>query len=158
MPEATQKNAEGGAPATDQGVPRWEHFDHDADIGVRGVGATEEEAFAQAALALTGVVTDPERVRQTRFVEIDCEAPDDEVLLVDWLNALVTEMACRGMLFGAFEVHIEHGRLRAVAHGEPVDESRHEPGVEIKGATFTALKVGRENANGPWIVQCVVDV
>jgi SHS2 domain-containing protein len=38
---------------------RWEHYEHDADIGVRGYGATRAQAFEQAALALTAVVTDP---------------------------------------------------------------------------------------------------
>jgi len=34
---------------------RWEHFSHEADIGVRGIGITKEQAFEQAALAMTGV-------------------------------------------------------------------------------------------------------
>lgn len=34
---------------------RWEHFEHGADIGIRGVGSTKAEAFAQAAMALTGL-------------------------------------------------------------------------------------------------------
>ena len=28
---------------------RWEHFPHDADVGVRGWGTTAAEAFEQAA-------------------------------------------------------------------------------------------------------------
>ena len=41
-----------GAPIRAAGVnvPSWEHFAHDADIGIRGWGATPAEAFAQAAL------------------------------------------------------------------------------------------------------------
>ncbi|MEW6707626.1 MAG: hypothetical protein AB1430_22500 [Pseudomonadota bacterium] len=27
----------------------WEHFEHGADIGVRGIGATKSRAFVQAA-------------------------------------------------------------------------------------------------------------
>ena len=68
-------------------VPRWEHYPHEADIGVRGIGATREQAFEQAALALTAVVTDPAGVAAHEALAIDCEAPDDELLLVDWLNA-----------------------------------------------------------------------
>ena len=41
---------------------RWEHFSHDADIGVAGIGASKEEAFAQAAVALSAVITEPVRV------------------------------------------------------------------------------------------------
>lgn len=43
----------------------WEHFEHGADIGVRGIGATKASAFEQAALALTGVITDPQHVAAT---------------------------------------------------------------------------------------------
>ena len=135
----------------------WEHFEHGADIGIRGTGPTREAAFEQAALALTAVLTDPAGVRAATPVEVACEAPDDELLLVDWLNALVFEMATRRMLFGAFAVTIDGSRLRATAWGEKVDPGRHEPAVEVKGATYTALRVARQ-AGGDWIAQCVVDV
>ena len=45
----------------------------------------------------------------------------------------------------------------ATAQGEPVSVSRHRPAVEVKGATFTALRVGR-NEDGQWVAQTVVDV
>jgi tRNA nucleotidyltransferase (CCA-adding enzyme) len=138
------------------GGVRWEHFPHEADIGVIGVGPTRDEAFRQAALALTAIITDPARVRPLEAVQIACEAPSDELLLVEWLDAIVYEMAVRRMLFGDFTVEIRDGRLSAVARGEPVDVERHEPAVEIKGATLTALEVAREA--GGWRVRCVVDV
>ncbi len=135
----------------------WEHFRHEADIGVRGIGATKEEAFAEAAVAMTAVVTDPAGVRPRDSVPIQCEAPDDELLLVDWLNALIYEMAVRHYLFSRFEVAIGGGRLDATAWGEPVDVARHRPAVEVKGATYTELAV-RRLPDGRWLAQCVVDV
>jgi len=125
-------------------------------MGVRGVGRTREEAFAQAALALTAVVTDPARVRGVEPVAVTASAPDDELLLVDWLNALIYEMATRRLLFSRFEVRITDHRLEARAWGEPVVDERHRPAVEVKGATYTALRVAHEG--GVWIAQCIVDV
>jgi SHS2 domain-containing protein len=139
------------------GSNAWEHFSHGADIGVRGIGSSKAAAFEQAALALTGVITDLQSVRSEIPVRINCEAPADDLLLVDWLNALVYEMATRRMLFGSFAVTIEGSRLRATAWGEAVDRIRHEPAVEVKGATHTALRVERQ-ADGHWLAQCVVDV
>jgi len=136
---------------------RWEHFPHGADIGVRGIGASMEEAFAQAATALTAVITEPENVSASEEVEIECEAPDDEFLLVDWLNALIYEMATRGMLWSRFEVTVDGSRLHGRAWGEKVDTSRHHPAVEVKGATYTELHVKKEE-DGTWSAQCVVDV
>ncbi len=125
-------------------------------MGVRGIGPTRESAFGQAALALTAVVTDPETVAPQEAVRIECDAPDDEILLADWLNRLISEMAIRKMLFSRFEVRLEDHRLRGTAWGEPIDRERHHPAVEIKGATYTCLRVACEN--GEWTAQTVVDV
>lgn len=138
-------------------TPGWEHLPHGADIGVRGFGPTLESAFEQAAIALTAVVTDPAKVSARESVNVSCSAGDPELLLVEWLNALVFEMATRRMLFGRFEVKIAGSRLDATAWGEPIDIPRHQPAAEVKGATYTALKVGRET-NGRWVAQCIVDV
>jgi len=135
----------------------WEHFAHDADIGVRGIGASKEEAFEQAAVALTAVIADLHTVVPSEVVEVTCEAPDDELLFVDWLNALVYEMATRRMLFSRFEVHIRSPHLHATVWGEAIDVARHQPAVEVKGATYTNLLV-TQAPDGTWLAQCVVDV
>jgi protein archease len=136
---------------------RWEHFAHEADMGVRGFGESKAEAFEQAALAMTAVITDLEKLKPNEVIDINCEAPDDELLFVDWLNALVYEMSTRNMLFSRFEVHIEGQKLTGKAWGEKVDVVRHQPAVEVKGATYTALKVSQDRV-GNWLAQCIVDV
>ncbi len=136
---------------------RWEHFPHQADIGVRGVGPSVEAAFCQAAIALTAAVTDPDSVEPKTPVAITANAADSDDLLYDWLNALVFEMATRGMLFSRFDVEIDGGRLIATAWGEPVSVERHRPAVEVKGATYTELRVF-ETDSGDWVAECIIDV
>lgn len=143
-------------PPEEQYRRNWHHFEHGADVGVRGCGPSLEAAFAEAARALAAIVVDPDTVRPEVAVPISCTAPDRDILLVDWLNAVIYEMAAREMVFGRFDVHIKDNRLKATARGEGIDRARHELGPEVKGASFTALKVSREG-NG-WIAQCVVDV
>jgi SHS2 domain-containing protein len=184
----------------------WEHFPHAADMGVRGYGVSPAEAFEQAALALTAIVTDPAGVRPQRSVAFRCEAAELELLFYDFLNELVYRMAVEGLLFGRYAVRIEESRLEpgsesrlkpgsesrlkpgsesrlkpgsesrlkpgsesrlkpllqgwrlvAEAWGEPVDVARHQPVVEIKGATFTELAVRRQD-DGRWLAQCVLDI
>jgi tRNA nucleotidyltransferase (CCA-adding enzyme) len=135
----------------------WEHFPHQADMGVRGIGPTKEAAFEGAALALTAVITVLAGVIPKEPVTVACAAPDDELLLVDWLNALVYEMATRNMLFSRFEVHFNDHSLQATAWGEPVEVARHQPAVEVKGATYTELSV-KQDEQRRWIAQCIVDV
>ncbi len=138
-------------------VLRWEHFPHDADMGVRGFGQDTGEAFAAAALALTAILCDPAGIAPLKRIDIRCEAPDIELLLADWLNALIYEMAVRSMVFSRFEVRLDGNALSASAWGEPMDRARHQPAAEVKGATYTELRVFRR-LDGDWVAQCVVDV
>lgn len=125
-------------------------------MGVRGQGETLAQAFEQAALAMSAIITDPSRVQALESVSIRCHETDPELLLVDWLNAIIYEIATRHMLFGRFHVKIDAHGLKARIQGEAIDPGRHQPSVEVKGATFTELAVYRQA--GEWIAQCVVDV
>jgi tRNA nucleotidyltransferase (CCA-adding enzyme) len=145
------------APGTPEKASQAELFAHGADVGVRGIGPTREAAFEQAAVALTMAVTDPAEIVPRSVVDIACEAPDDDLLLVDWLNALIYEMAVRHWVFSSFDVSISGQRLKARAWGESIDQTRHRLAAEPKGATFTELKVATR-ADGAWLAQCVVDV
>ena len=136
---------------------RWEHFSHPADIGIRGFGPTREEAFAQAALALTAVIADLEKVRPREAVDIVCREDDDEMLFMNWLGSLLYEMGTRNMLFSRFEVERVESGVRARAWGEPVDAGKHKPAVEVKAATYAGLKVAKDS-DGNWLAQCIVDV
>jgi len=135
----------------------WEHFPHEADMGIRGIAPSPEQAFAQAAMALTAVITDPATVKPRDTVTITAADPDRELLFVDFLNAVILEMARRHMLFSRFHVTLSDGSLTATAQGETVNIVRHQPAVEIKGATYTGLAVKRLD-DGRWLAQCVVDV
>jgi len=135
----------------------WEHFSHGSDIGVRGIGSSVEEAFEQAALALTAVVANVATIEQREIVEVRCDAPDLELLLVSWLNAIIYEMAVRRMLFSKFRIALAGYSLTGALAGERVDPERHQVAVEAKGATVTALRVAC-NPDGQWLAQCVIDV
>lgn len=138
-------------------TPHWEHFEHEADIGIRGIAPTLEQAFEQAAIAMTAVVTPLDSVSTSKVISIHCEAPDTELLLVSWLNELIYEMSANGLVFNNYEVVIDDDTLSAIAYGEAVDRQKHQPAVEIKGATFTELRVYQQ-ADDAWVAQCVVDV
>ena len=136
---------------------RWEHYPHQADIGVRGIGATKGEAFEQAALALTAVVAEIETVEPDQPFEITCEAESDELLLVEWLSRIVYEMSARRMLFSRFDIFVGERHLKARIWGEAIDAEKHRPAVEVKAVTYYDLSV-RQSPNGEWLAQCVVDV
>ncbi len=134
----------------------WEHFQHQADIGVRGIGNSLAEAFEQAAQALMAVITAAPITAAKEF-SVTCAAADPELLLADWLNQLIYLVATEQMLFSRFAVTILHNRLTAVIAGEHIDRQRHSPAVEIKAATYSELCVA-QTVDGRWLAQCVVDV
>ncbi len=135
----------------------YETFEHGADIGIRGIGKTLEEAFVNAAKALFSlIVVNLEDVRPVRRVEIKAAGESLEELFLDWLNQLLAQAGMENLVFSEFACEIKDLALSGWAAGEPIDESRHELGEEVKGATYTMLKV--EKKGDFWVAQCVVDV
>jgi len=134
----------------------YETFEHEADIGIRGFGNTVEEAFENAAIALYSVMVNIGTVQTKRDVPVIASAPDRELLFIEWLNALLALSDIERMVFSKFEVKIEEGTLTGRAWGEALDRIRHEPRVEIKGASYHLLSVAEKG--GRYTAQCVVDV
>lgn len=139
-----------------RGQIQYETFEHEADIGIRGFGATPEEAFANAAVALYSVMVDITLVEHKEFRGVNVTADDQEQLLVEWLNTLLAVSDIERMVFSRFEVRIEGDRLAGTAWGEQLERDRHHAHVEVKGATYHQLCVREEN--GRYVAQCVVDV
>ncbi len=135
---------------------KYESFEHQADIGIRGFGASCEEAFSNAAAAMYAVMVDLDRVEQRELRTVRVIAEDRELLLVEWLNALLAVSDIERMVFSRFETKIEGSMLSGRAWGERLDRAKHEPKVEVKGATYHLLKVVEEE--GRYVAQCVVDV
>ncbi len=137
-------------------IINYETFEHEADIGIRGRGKSMEEAFENAALALYSVIINIERVKPEEKRLVSVSAPDQELLLVEWLNALLSLSDIERLVFSKFEVKISGTRLTGTAWGETLDRTRHEPGVEVKGATYYMLNVKQKD--GVYTAECVVDV
>ena len=135
----------------------WEHFSHPADMGIRGLGTTRQEAYMQAALALTALTVDLETIEPRTCVTVTCTEADPELLLVAWLNAVLFEMATRYMVFCRFNVDLGPEGLNAELWGEALDPAKHHPSTEVKAATYAALRVEQEQT-GQWVAQCIVDM
>jgi SHS2 domain-containing protein len=134
----------------------YETFEHGADIGIRGFGQTMAEAFENTAIALYSVMVNIPAVEASEKRSVTVSAPDNELLLIEWLNALLSLSDIEHMVFSKFKVKMEGASLTGTAWGEKLDQERHEPNVEIKGATYYMLKV--TEADGRFVAQCVVDV
>ena len=131
------------------------YFEHGADMGIVGRGAQIEQAFEQAAMAVFALMTRLDDVQPQQSVAIEFEEADAELALVTWLNRLLGEARSRALVFGRFQLRRKGTRWTGTAAGEPWREGL-ERGVEVKGATLTALSVTQQD--GIWEAHCVVDV
>ena len=131
------------------------YFEHDADMGIIGWGATVEQAFEAAAEAVFGIVTNLDSVESSSVVMIEFEESDPEFALVTWLNLLLGKARELGMVFCRFRVQHQGNHWHTEALGEKWRPGL-ERGVEVKGATLTMLSVKKTGAT--WEARCVVDV
>ncbi len=142
-------------------VRRWEHYEHTADVGIRGYGETLGEAFEAVALALFGVMVNVEKVKPEECRRIEVEGEDLKALLYSFLEELLVLHDIEGIVFGDFEVEIEElgkgYRLRAKACGEPLDYEKHEPKEEVKAITYHEMEIKRLE-DGRWMAQLVPDI
>ena len=135
--------------------PSYSYFEHVADMGLAGHGATLVEAFESAAVGMFALMTDLASVRREQSVNFEFEEADVELALARWLNLLLAMAREHGMVFAEFRLDRDGVVWRGSATGE-VLRSDHERGVEVKGATLTMLRV--EQDDGEWEACCVVDV
>lgn len=131
------------------------YFDHDADIGIVGRGATLEQAFESAACAMFAIMSDVAALHAEVAVQFDFEETDVELALVTWLNLLLAHAREEQAVFGHFRLQREGDSWHGMASGQRWNESM-ERGVEVKGATLTMLSVRQQHDN--WEARCVVDV
>jgi SHS2 domain-containing protein len=134
----------------------FSYFEHDADMGVVGRGATLERAFESAAEATFAIMAEPGSLQEMQEIAVSFTEDDVELALVQWLNALLGAAREQGVVFRRFTLSRKGSRWTGRAWGEPW-RADLERGTEVKGATLTMLSV-RQTAGSGWEARCVVDV
>lgn len=138
----------------------FEYVEHTADVALRGIGETPEDAFVEAARAMWNLMVDLDAIAPRESLRIERSAVRLDLLLVEWLSALLAEKDISGLFFSRFCVSIvpQGGghRLDGEAWGERLDSTRHSTKLEVKGISYLGLRVVLEKDQ--WVAQCVVDV
>jgi len=135
----------------------YELLEHPADIGFRAFGGTLAELFANAALALVAIGTDPDEVQPAERYELSAEGSDRESLLVNWLSEVLYWFDGRRIAFREFHVELaEPAAVRATALGEPRDPARHHTRLIVKAVTWHQLRVVQTEDG--WICEVYLDI
>ena len=120
----------------------WEHFDVEADVGVRAWGPTRASAFAQATLGMFALALSPDDVVAAETREVRAQGDSPETLLVNWLNECLYVHEIEGFAVGGAEVTAlgdttVHGLLR----GEEIDRARHRVGTVVRAVPLRQARV-----------------
>ena len=100
-------------------MPGFEILEHTADVGLVAYGTDLREAFANAACGLFSLIAELDEVEERVSYPVEVQAPDEEALLVAWLNELIYLFEIERVVFKRFEVkELAAGRLEAEAYGE----------------------------------------
>jgi len=140
---------------------RFRFLEHTADAYVEAYGNSLEEAFENAALATTDVMTEVEKVEARSEETFMVVARDELALLYNWLEEFLLEFELKGKLYSRFEVSaIERAsdglRLHAKAWGETYDSKKHPSKVGIKSATYHQMEILKKPESV--IVRFILDV
>jgi SHS2 domain-containing protein len=135
----------------------WEHFDVEADVGIRAWGPTRAAAFEQATLGTFALIVTPDDVLARDAREVRAQGDSPERLLVNWINECLYVHEIEG--FVAREVVLSVATDRMVAgtlRGEDIDGTRHRLGTIVKAATMHQIAV--EESGNRHEVRLIVDV
>jgi len=138
---------------------KYEFLPHTADVKFRAYGKTMEEAFSNAALALTKVITDPDKVEPKVEKTIKIESEDEKALLYDFLEQFIVLLDSENFLLNSIEnIEIEKDtklKLRAVIAGDS-DLSKYKTETHIKAVTYQEMEIKKEK--GKYMLQVILDL
>ncbi len=134
----------------------FEIVNHTADVGIIAYGTDINQAFANAAKALFSLITDLDDVEEVTHRDIELTAPDQESLLVEWLNELIYLFDAEQIIFKRFDItQLSRTHLKARCYGHKVDSSKHKLKTGFKAATYHMLKIEKSNGSK---VQVLFDI
>jgi SHS2 domain-containing protein len=136
---------------------RYRYIEHPSDVGFEAYGATLEELFANAALAMYSFMTDVEEIEELEARAVTVQAEDLYSLMFDWLDELLFLFESESLVMKRFEITVNESEfsITGTCQGGTFDPERHEAGIIIKAVTYNMMEVKK---NDMWHARVVLDV
>lgn len=135
----------------------YRQFNHTSDLGIEVRGRDLEALFQNAALCLTDLITDLEKVGGEIHRLIEVQGENSELLLREFLAELLYLFHTENFLPGkVIFTKINETGLKAELAGEMIFPDMRPVYREIKSVTYHQLKV--EQSESGYIARFVLDI
>lgn len=130
---------------------------HQTELAVRITGNSQADLFANSALALFDVMTDPTAIEIKERISLEVEGNDRDDLMVNWMRELLYLYQGSGYLLKEFKIsQVKDTIVKAEVCGEKVDPDRHEIKQEIAAVAFHKSRM--EKTGNQWIAQVIFEL
>jgi SHS2 domain-containing protein len=137
-------------------MKKYEFFEHTADAKFRAYGKSVDEAFSNAALAMTSIMTGKEKIKPKIKKSIKIAGEDLKALLYSFLEEFLFFLDTENFLISEVKTKISKKGgtylLEAEALGDKA--SNYKTHGDVKAVTYNAMKISKK----PVYVQVVVDI
>ena len=120
------------------------NFEHTADIGIEVETSTISEAFEEAALGFSEIITGGNLPKELISNDVIIESDNLDSLLIHFISYLVVLFDTDLFISGFAKVKISKGEnfvLKGILKGDIYNQSKHGYGVEIKAVSYHQLLV-----------------
>ncbi len=137
-------------------MKKFEQIDISGDVGLRIRGKSLEKLFANAAIGMVSLMTNPFRIKETEQKEISLKVETYENTLVQWLNELVFLFDTYGFTGKVFAISFQGDTFRADVSGGIFDPERNGQKLLIKAATYHNLSLRKTGSH--WEATVIFDI
>jgi len=137
----------------------YRYLEHTADVGVEVLAPSLRDAFAEAGVALFGIMTDVTKFSPKSSVEISVSGHDLKSLLYEWLEELIYLFDTSEMVIVRIDVQKlqdDPPSIEGLGWGERFDPSRCPGGTEVKAITYHRMEV--ETSEKGALIRYFVDI
>lgn len=130
---------------------QYKFLEHKADAKFQAFGKTLNQAFENAAIAMTSILTE-DKIKPKITKQIQVKGTDKKNLLLNFLEEILFLIDTEQFILADAKVNIKNLILTATLKGDKLQN--YETKSDIKAITYNQMKI-KEN---PCIIQVVCDI
>ncbi|HEY6393991.1 MAG TPA: archease [Candidatus Binataceae bacterium] len=134
----------------------FREFEHTGDLGIEVFASSRAELLARAAIAMSQLMVEAQRVRSIESRQIEVYADSDADLIHDLLAGALNLFLGDGFIWRDVKIEEANKGVTADFSGEMFDPERHNLLTEIKAVTYHQLSVVESPSD--WRARIIFDV